>query len=79
MIDHRENVRLLTELHAGEPAKVFQMCLSSDEIKRLGAMGLTVGSVVSLLVDSDKSNIVVAVGSSRIALSHDVAEKIYVY
>lgn len=79
MIDHRENIRLLTELVAGEPAKVFQMCLTSDDIKRLGAMGLTVGCVVTLMVDSEKGDIVVAVGNSRIALSHDLAKKIYVY
>lgn len=79
MIDHRENIRLLTELKAQQPAKVSHMCLSSEDVKRLGAMGLHVGSVVTLMVDSPDSDIVVVVGSSKIALSHDVAQKIYVY
>lgn len=79
MIDHRENIRLLTELKADEPAKVFQMCLSSEDIKRLASLGLHVGTVVSLMVESTTSDIIVAVGNNRIALSHDVAQKIYVY
>ncbi len=72
-------MRLLSELVAEEPAKVAQMCLPDEQIKRLESLGLHIGSVVSLMVDSQTGAIVVAVGNDRIAMSHDVAEKIYVY
>lgn len=78
-VDPRSNIRPLSELTADEPAKVAQICLDAEQQRRIEQMGLHPGSVVSLMIDSTTSAVVVAVGSDRIALSHDVAEKIYVY
>lgn len=61
----------------GEPVRVTGFAQGRDIEKRLAGMGLTPGCEIHLM-HTDGGNLVVAVGNSRLALGHGLAQKILV-
>ncbi|MDR3159311.1 MAG: ferrous iron transport protein A [Zoogloeaceae bacterium] len=61
----------------GEPVRITGIGHGRDLEKRLAAMGLTLGSELCLM-QQEGGNLVVAVGNTRLALGHGLAQKILV-
>ncbi|WP_303785139.1 FeoA family protein [Azovibrio restrictus] len=61
----------------GEPVRVMAFVQGRDVEKRLAGMGLTLGCELHLL-QREGGNLVVAVGNTRLALGHGLAQKILV-
>lgn len=61
----------------GEPVRVTAFAQGRDVEKRLAGMGLTLGCELHLL-QHEGGNLVVAVGNTRLALGHGLAQKILV-
>ncbi|MDR0673614.1 MAG: ferrous iron transport protein A [Zoogloeaceae bacterium] len=67
----------LTFASPGEPVRITGFGHGRDLEKRLAAMGLAVGSELRLM-QQEGGNLVVAVGHTRLALGHGLAQKILV-
>lgn len=61
----------------GEPMRITAFAQGREVEKRLAGMGLTLGCEVHLL-QHEGGNLVVAVGNTRLALGHGLAQKILV-
>ncbi len=62
---------------AGEPQTITRICGNPEVRKHLEDMGFNVGGQVSI-VSMLGSNLIVKVKESRVALSDELAKKIYV-
>jgi Fe2+ transport system protein FeoA len=70
---------MLTRLYEGEVAKIKEINLDASMKKRLMALGLLPGSHLKVLrIAPLKGAILIDVGGCPLAISHDLAEKIFV-
>ena len=69
---------MLSTLKNGEKGKVKEIVSGSELIKRLAAMGIVVGSCLSMVSNPDRGPILVDSDGKRVAMGRGMADKIAV-
>ena len=67
---------MLSTLRNGDRGKVKEILSGSDLVKRLAAMGIVVGSCLSVVSNPDRGPILVESNGKRVAMGRGMAEKI---
>ena len=69
----REGTDRLLEMAAGEKARIASVSGGAEIERRLSDMGLALGAEVEVLVGGGRSTLLVAAGTSRMAIEPDLA------
>ncbi|MCK5807978.1 ferrous iron transport protein A [bacterium] len=67
---------MLSMLKNGERGKVTEILSGSDLVKRLAAMGIVVGSCLSVVSNPNRGPLLVDSDGKRVAMGRGMAEKI---
>lgn len=78
MNEMNERITPLAELLAGERARIVDMNGGTETEKRLSDMGLALDSEIEVLVAGNRSPVLVAAGSTRVAIEPDLAKQVRV-